>query len=207
MAESSESRTEASLDRRQPPLDEASLRRVRAREAGAMEDFFEHYFDRVHDYLRRMFQDPADADDTLQETFLRVSRNLERIEPERDPTGWVFRIATNAMHDHWRASTRGARGLESDFDSAWNTAPPDPAENAQERLEREEDAALVQRALDRLSAADREIVLLRDYEELSTAEIGVSLGLAPDAVRQRHSRAVRRLGQSYAKLRGEERSS
>ncbi len=192
---------------RRPPLDAGTLRRVRERDPAALEAFFGYFFRRVHDYLSRLLRDPADADDATQETFLKLGRHLDRLDPDRDPTGWVFRIATNAVRDHWRARRRGARGQEVDFDVAWNTAPPDPAESAHARLEREEEAARVQRAMEGLSPADREILLLRDYEGLDTAEIGAALELAPDAVRQRHSRAVRRLGRVYLELEQREGGS
>lgn len=197
-----ETNAAASSKDRPNSFDEALLRRVRARDRDAMEAFFDHYFDRVYDYLYRMFRDPADADDAVQETFLRISRNVEKLDPRRDPTGWVFRIATNAVRDHWRARRRGIRGMEAEVEPEWDSIPPDPAESAQDRLEREEDAELMQRALGGLSPSDREIVLLRDYKRLSNAIIAETLELRPDAVRQRHSRALRRLGELFALLHG-----
>ena len=202
-----ESRPESAIPLRQPPIDAASLRRVCARDRDAMETFFEFYFDRVFNYLQRLFDDPADADDAVQETFLRLNRHVDRMDPELDPTGWIFRIAGNAARDHWRARNRGARRLETSVELDWNAVPPDPAESAHEKLEREEEADLVKRALGRLSAGDREIVLLRDYEELDTSSICAALDVSADVVRQRHSRAMRRLGQAFMQLQGEEGKS
>jgi RNA polymerase sigma-70 factor (ECF subfamily) len=189
---------------RTAPIDRASLQRVKAGEPDALEAFFEFYFDRVYGYLLRVLREQSDADDAVQDCFLRISRRVDRLDPDRDPTGWVFRIASNAARDLWRGRSRGARGLESSVELDWNAVPPDPAESAQDRLEREQEAELIVRALERLSAADREIVFLRDYEDLSTSTIAQTLEVSPDVVRQRHSRAVRRLGQSYRKLLGEE---
>ena len=189
---------------RAAPIDPGSLRRVRAGDPTALEAFFEFYFDRVYGYLVRVLQERADADDAVQECFLRISRRVDRLDPDRDPTGWVFRIASNAARDLWRGRSRGARGLESAAELDWNSVPPDPAESAQDRLEREQQAELIVLALERLSAADREIVFLRDYEELPSALIAETLDVSQDVVRQRHSRAVRRLGQVYRQLMGEE---
>jgi len=191
----------------QERLDEAFLRRVVMRDPQALELFFELYFDRVYDYLRRLFRDPIDADDAVQETFLRLSRKVDQMDPSREPSGWVFRIATNVSHDHWRTRKRGARGLENSFDESWSTAPPTEEENALERLEREEREALIHVAMGQLSPADREIILLKSYEELATEEIADTLEISTEAVRQRHSRAVRRLGKIYGELTREERLS
>jgi RNA polymerase sigma-70 factor (ECF subfamily) len=196
--------SESTSPPRPAPIDTVSLRRVKAGNPDALEAFFEFYFDRVYGYLVRVLHERSDADDAVQECFLRISRRVDRLDPDRDPTGWVFRIASNAARDLWRGRSRGARGLESAAELDWNSIPPDPAESAQDRIEREQQAELIVRALERLSAADREIVFLRDYEDLSTATIAETLDVSPDVVRQRHSRALRRLGQSYRQLMGEE---
>ena len=74
-------------------------------------------------------------------------------------------------------------------------AHPDP--DVQSVMEKDEELRAVWRALHSLRETDREIILLRDYEELTTTDIGVMLQLAPDAVRQRYSRAVVKLGEVF----------
>ena len=73
-------------------------------------------------------------------------------------------------------------------------------------MEKDEELKAVWRALHSLRESDREIILLRDYEELGTDEISEMLQLEPDAVRQRHSRAVVRLGELYRKFEKSEMS-
>ena len=70
---------------------------------------------------------------------------------------------------------------------------PHPDPDVAAVLEHDEELRAVWAALDEVSTEDREIILLRDFEELPTAEIARMLDLNPDAVRQRHSRAVARL--------------
>ena len=74
-------------------------------------------------------------------------------------------------------------------------------------LERSERAAGVRSAMARLSPADREILLLKEYESLSTAEIAKMLDRKPEAIRQRYSRAVRRLGDAYRQETSEDTGS
>ncbi len=64
-------------------------------------------------------------------------------------------------------------------------------------MERDEELRAVWQALHSLREADREIILLRDYEELPTSDIAAMLELTPDAIRQRHSRAVAKLGEVF----------
>ncbi len=189
-------------------FDEATLRRVRARDAAAMEHFFDHYFDRVYAHVIRVVGDPTVADDVTQEAFLRMNRFLDRIDPTRDSDGWVFTVATNAIRDHWRSRRRGMGRLEVEMGDDWNEPPARDQRSAQENLEQEQEAELIQRALGQLSPADREIILLRSYEEMGTEEIADALDITVEAVRQRHSRAVKRLGVAYQDLTsGESMSS
>ena len=81
------------------------------------------------------------------------------------------------------------------------------AGRADEGLEREENAEAINEAMATLSPADREIILLRSLEDLSVSEVSSMLEISADAVRQRHSRAVRRLGDAYRELAPEEGSS
>lgn len=165
-----------------------------------MNAFFETYVDRVYAYVLTMTRDATLAEDMVQETFLRLHRAIDRLDPRRDPTGWVITVAANTVRDHWRSRAHKARDRSVDFDDLWEE-PPDPADPARD-AERARTAEDVREALGKLSPADREVILLRDYEELETSEIAEALSLTPEAVRQRHSRAVRRLGEAYRTLFG-----
>ncbi len=168
-----------------------------------MDAFFQHYFERVYGYVVRLVRNPSLAEDISQDAFLRLSRSLESLDPRRDPSGWVFTVVTNVVRDYWRSRHAKAAGRRVDADRLWETAE-DPADSPQQQLERRERHEAIQQALARLAPADREVLLLRTYEEIETAQVGKILGLRPDAVRQRHSRAVRRLGELYRDAMGEE---
>ncbi len=131
---------------------------------------------------------------------------MNHLDPLRDPTGWVFTIATNVIRDHWRSREhkRLSRELNVEDQAGLDTAHPDP--DIQIVMEKDEELKAVWRALHSLRESDREIILLRDYEELGTDEISEMLQLEPDAVRQRHSRAVVRLGELYRKFEKSEMS-
>jgi len=179
------------------PLAPELLRGVIARDPEAMDVFFDHYYDRVYAHVVNMLRDAVLGQDLTQEIFLRLHRGIERLDPQRDPTGWVFTVATNVVRDHWRSREhkRRERELGVEDQTMLDAAHPDP--DVQSAMEKDEELRAVWAALHLLSDDDREIILLRDYEELDTADIARMLDIKPDAVRQRHSRAVARLGKTF----------
>ena len=179
------------------PLDAEILARVVKRDRRALAVFFEHFYDRVYSHVVNLLRDRTLADDLTQDIFIRLQRTIESLDPGRDPAGWVFTVATNVVRDYWRSGEHRRRGQEVDLQQggAGNVTHPDP--DVQTALEHDEELRAVWAALRELSLDDREVILLRDYEELPTAEIARMLDLKPDAVRQRHSRAVARLADIF----------
>jgi RNA polymerase sigma-70 factor (ECF subfamily) len=182
------------------PFDEATLREVCRRVPEAMNRFFDHYYDRIYGHVAHLLRDAHLAEDVTQEAFLRLSRAIDRLDPECDPTGWVFTVATNCVRDHWRsrAHKQSRRNIAMENGGVGDLA--NGKKRADERLERRHEQEAVQRALAELSDADRQVILLRNYEELETATIAQMLEATPEAIRQRHSRAVSRLGTAFAKF-------
>lgn len=185
-------------------LSPAFLRRVRERDREAMDVFFSRYYDRVYAHVVNLTRDPDRGADVCQEIFLKLHRVADRLDPERDPTAWVFTVATNAVKDHWRSREhlRGRREKGVEDLAALNAAHPDA--NVQAVMEKDEELRAVWSALHELSADDREIILLRDFEEFETTAVAAMLDLKPDAVRQRHSRAVKRLGEEFKRRHRDE---
>ncbi len=183
-----------------PTFDEITLNRIRRRDPAAMNAFFEAFIGPVYGYLRAVVRDPLLVDDLAQTAFLRLHRALERLDPKRDPAPWVFTVVLNTVRDHWRSRAHRDRGRTVAFDELWSR-PDAPAEPGVEgELLRNEERAVLEAAMARLSPADREILWLREYEERSVSDTAGMLGIQPEAVRQRHSRAVRRLGVLYRDL-------
>ncbi len=173
------------------------LRRVIRRDAEALDVFFEHYYDRIYAHVVNLLRDRTLGEDLTQEIFMRLHGAVERLDPDRDPTGWVFTVATNAVRDHWRSREHKRRSRELGVDDPAELDAPHPDPGVQSAMERDEDLRAVWAALHELKPEDREIILLRDYEELDTGAIAAALDLKPEAVRQRHSRALKRLARRF----------
>ena len=112
-------------------------------------------------------------------------------------------MVTNVVRDHWRSRAHRDRGKEVDPEQLWELADESvPLQNG--RLERKQTGEALKTALAGLSPADREVILLKAYENLETEAVAASLGITPAAVRQRYSRALRRLAERFKETHGEE---
>jgi RNA polymerase sigma factor (sigma-70 family) len=173
---------------------------VRARDGAALEQFFDLFYDRIFGHVARLVGDVHQAEDVTHDVFLHLHRQAGRLDPDRDPTPWVFTVATNRVRDHWRSRAHREKRRHVVLADAQLESIASGRAGPQEDADRADEARIVQMALAELAPADREIILLREFEELDTAAIAVILGARTDAVRQRHSRAVARLGAIYRRL-------
>ncbi len=184
------------------PLDDETLEDVRRRVPQALNTFFDHYFDRVYGYVATLVRGRDLAEDLTQEAFLRMHRAIDRLEPGRDPSPWVFTVTINTVRDYWRSRRHRDSEREVNLNGVGELPEPNNASGPERSLDQKEEAELVRRALDQLQPADREVIVLRNYEMLGTEEVSRLLDVSRDAIRQRHSRAVARLGKLYAELLG-----
>ena len=189
-------------DRAAGALDRETLRRAVRRDPAALDAFFERFFDRAFGYVATLVGDRPLAEDLTQEAFLRMHHAIHRLDPERDPTPWVFTVLTNVVRDHWRGAEHRSRERRAGLDAAGDV-PADEGADAASRRETEEDARAIRRALASLSQSDREVIVLRAYEGLSSAEAARAAGIADEALRQRYARAVKRLGRAFAEVTAE----
>src|SRR5205823_2139904 len=121
-----------------------------------------------------------DASDVRQETFLRAYRTIASFRGECALRTWLLRICTNLCRN--QARNRQRRG-EVDLDPAHlETQRGDAAADPVSLVERAQMAAVIRAALDGLPMVHREILVLRDVEELDTAEIAAILGCARASV-------------------------
>ena len=170
--------------------------RAAAGDDSAFEAIVGRYQARVFRLACRLTSD-SDASDVLQETFLQVYRHLPSFRGESQFRTWLYRIATNAALMHRRARARRPVEPLDDFlprfdDRGAHTATPaelQVASRADELLDRRFLAGKAREAIARLPDLYRDAFVLRDLEEMSTADVARALGLEPGTVRQRVHRA------------------
>jgi RNA polymerase sigma-70 factor (ECF subfamily) len=152
------------------------------------EDFealYESTYTAVVRFLYRKVWDAERAEDLAQEVFVRALTH----RPEK-PRAWLFAVAANLARDEARAAVRRKRHLT--LLKGDPMAMPSHELSAEARVERDEEIALVQDALEALTPRDREILLLWDAG-LSYPEIAEQTGLAVGAVGTTLARARKRL--------------
>jgi RNA polymerase sigma-70 factor (ECF subfamily) len=178
------------------PGDEALAARAAAGDDTAFEELVSRYQHRVFRLACRLTSE-TDAPDVIQDTFLQVHRHLPAFRGDARFSTWLYRIATNAALMHRRArARRPAESLEEflpRFDrDGRHVQTPDGLQIAcrlDELIDGRVLAEKAQAAIERLPDLYREAFVLRDLEELSTADVARVLGIEPAAVRQRVHRA------------------
>ncbi len=167
--------------------DRALARAVARGERAAMAALTRRCLPVVHAVARRLLNDPVEAEDVAQETFLKVWRAIDRYDPARARLeAWTGKIAANACYDRLRK--RGETALD---DAAPERA--DGAPRADALIEARDSANQVRAAIDALPPRQRaalELCALRDHTNIEAAEM---LGLSVEALESLLSRARRRL--------------
>jgi RNA polymerase sigma-70 factor (ECF subfamily) len=176
--------------------DEALAARAAAGDDAAFEALVVRYQHRVFRLACHLTSE-TDAPDVVQETFFQVYRHLSTFRGDAQFGTWLYRIATNAGLMHRRARARRPAEPLDDFLPRFDgdgklDGTPDAlriVSRVDELLDRHVLAEKAQAAIERLPDLYREAFVLRDLEELSTAEVAQVLGVEPATIRQRVHRA------------------
>ena len=138
----------------------------------------------------RLTRVPADAEDLVQDTYLKAFRAVDSFEPGTNLRAWLFTILHNTARNRFRDRARDTVAVDSDIvDRAAEQAPQGGVvDNPETRLMRETLTPELQTALDAMPEAFREAVWLRDVEEFSYAEIAEMLSIPVGTVMSRISR-------------------
>jgi len=151
----------------------------------------------------RITGNEADAEDAVQEAFLRGYRKLEGFESRANFGTWIYRIAVHCALDKVR------RRRIAELLRVGDTNDPeldqvqiaDEAPGPERLLLSGEITAMQAAALQSLTATERTAFVLRHMEDRSTAEIGAALGIHPNAAKQAVFRAVQKMRRRLAPLR------
>jgi RNA polymerase sigma-70 factor (ECF subfamily) len=171
-------RPRAILQKQQPDVtsDEDLMRQCRQGSTDAFEQLFGRYRQAIWGFFRRRLPDPARGEELAQEVFMAVLQGAARYEPNALFRTYLYRIAFNLLSTERRNSLHRRSEPIDEANAAAPAADPDTA-------------IWVRRAIDQLDPQDREIVLLREYEQLSYEEIAGVMDLPLNTVRSRLFRA------------------
>jgi RNA polymerase sigma-70 factor (ECF subfamily) len=135
----------------------------------------------------RMLGREEDARDVCQETFLAAFRNLRKFRGDAKFSSWLYRIALNACNSRLRKQSAGIlQSLDQEGEDGRKFELADSSvENLPERLQRDQRAILVRRAMHALPAEMRQVIIMKEYEELTFAEIAEILEIPVSTVKSR----------------------
>jgi RNA polymerase sigma factor (sigma-70 family) len=168
--------------------DEALMLEFRRGSREAFDELFARYRQLLYGYFRRRLSSAARAEELTQDTFLAVLRATARYEPRATVRSYLFGIAWKLVSGERRKSA-GDRLTDSSGEPAVADSP--------------ESALWVRQALERIDAGEREILMLREYEQLSYDEIAALLRLPVNTVRSRLFRARMSLRENLEPARKE----
>lgn len=185
-----------------PTLDDAEVvRRVLAGEPALFEVLVRRHDTRVYRTVRAILRDEDEAEDAMQAAWVSAYQHLGAFAHASSFTTWLLRIAANEALGRLRKRSHLV-ALDDEDDDGGGTMDP-RAEDPEERAAAHEAIRLVERAADGLSPAYRSVFVLRDVEQLSTAETAAALGLSEETVKVRLHRARamlrRTLGEEVAR--------
>lgn len=170
----------------------ALVARARAGDAGAFETIVERYERRIYRLALQMMGNAADAEDVLQETFLKVHAKLDQFQQQSKLYTWMVRIAVNQALMKLRQRRKNVVSLDEEVATEEGNVPREVADwhpNPEEQFEATELGDILERALNALALPYRMVFQLRDIEQLSTEETAEALGISQAAVKSRLLRA------------------
>lgn len=181
------------MDQAEPVSDEMLVQRLRDGQAGAGQALAARYAQALLRYLRSLTSSEHLAEELHQQTWISVLEHIDRFDPKSSPGGfkaWLYRIATNKAHDHWRSAGR-ERAAISGVGYISDAAGP----AAEHRLEGTEEMIKLRQAIESLPENQKQVVMLKYYSGLKFVEIADVLGCPLNTALGRMHKAVARLRQ------------
>ncbi len=182
----------------------ALVERAQAGDQDAYGALVERHSRAVFRLAYRITGHEQDAEDVVQEAFLRAYRQIGRFEARSSFGTWLYRIAVNCAHDLLRARPRFVSKTSGDRrdDEEPEVTDSSAGANPERLLASREIDRRVRAGLDTLSDLERSAFILRHFEGLSIAEIGESLGLGTSAAKHSIFRAVQKMRRNVEPLMG-----
>ncbi|HVQ63700.1 MAG TPA: sigma-70 family RNA polymerase sigma factor [Terriglobia bacterium] len=155
--------------------DEQLMLEFQAGTVGAFEELFERYRNPIYGFFRRRLNNAARAEELAQETFVIILRGVEQYEPQAKFRTYVYAIAIKQLWSERRRDLRAGRFAAEPQETSRESDPST--------------ALWIRDALAQLDVGHREVLMLREYEQLSYDEIAEVLAVPINTVRSRLSRA------------------
>ncbi len=186
-------------------FDEAPLvERARSGDAAAFTELVNRYERKIFRLAKHITQNDEDAEDVLQETFLKAYSHLDSFQGQSKFYTWIVRIGVNeALMKLRKRKSSKTVSLDEPTDTGEDTMVREIAvweENPEEKYSRDELREILDKAVESLKPAFRTVFVLRDIEEMSTEETASALDISIPAVKSRLLRARLQLREKLTKF-------
>ena len=152
------------------------------------------HLDGLYSYAMVLSRNHAEAEDLVQETYVRALQALGRLRASSNMKGWLFTILRNLWLNQLRKRRNGPQMVEIEVGDGVANNIAEPSKDSHDLYVSKVEAEQVRAAIQELPVESREIILLREYEDLSYQEIASVLDCPVGTV-------MSRLGRARAKLR------
>jgi len=169
------------------------LGKIAARDRLAMRTLYGRHHVRVYRFVLRLVGDEFKAEDIVSEVFFDVWRQAGRFEGRSQVSTWILAIA------RYKAISLVRQRQDEQLDQDFAEGMVDPADDAQQTLEKRDTSIQLQKCLQQLSAEHREIIDLVYYHEKSVEEAAVIVGVPPSTVKTRMFYARKRISELFAR--------
>jgi RNA polymerase sigma-70 factor, ECF subfamily len=195
------------MDRNKQTTEDFSLEALRAGDRAEFARLVEAYSGVIYRLGMRMLDDPQDAEDVLQETFIKAFRHLGGFDGRSSISTWLYRIATNEALMMLRKRKHPSVSIDEPVETETQMEEPTQIVDwcclPETEMMSSEARAYMDKAVEQLPSTLRAVFLLRDIEGLSTEETSQVLDLSEAAVKTRLSRARMRLRELLSGYFGE----
>ena len=172
--------------------DQDLLSRIHSGSDQAFTELYNKYRRRLLAYCYRLLQDPGAAEDTVQVAFQKAYESLSSLDKPELFFYWLFSIARNEVYGRIRKTRRNGTPVSIEEEDIWAEETP------HDQVVRKETAEIVQLLLSQLKVEYREVLVLRQYDKLSYAEIAVITGDTVSSVESRLFKARKALAKKLA---------
>ena len=188
-------------------VEDFSLDALRSGDRAEFALLVEAYYEMIYRLAIKMVNNPQDAEDILQEAFIKAYRHLKNFDGRSSLSTWLYRIATNEALMFLRRQKPDTVSVDESLDTGEGEIEPlqiiDWSSLPEEELMSAEAQVYLDKAVDKLSPSLRVVFVLRDIQGLATRETAEVLDISETAVKTRLSRARLQLREELTSYYGE----
>ncbi len=148
---------------------------------------YDHYVRTIYNFVFYKTLHKETAEDLTSQTFFKALRNIRSVDTSRSFLSWLYKIAHNSVLDHYRTKRH-----TEDIDDLYDLSDED-AVDVVGTLDKAEDIKRIKKYLDKLSAIERDIIIMRVWQELPYREIADIVGKSEANCKMMFSRSMKKL--------------